>query len=148
MNTTLCGLPRRRDRADEISRLLPVAVPRVHAVAEVEPGLPLAFPAVRGGAALEACFYGGVDEGHGAHGVAAEGDAGADFGEGRGGFVDVGWDAVVAETDGEGEAADSAAGDGDGEGVLGRGGGGHCVSGLGTLFGGVEGGCPSRVDVV
>ncbi len=102
MDTTLCGLPSRRNRADEISRLLPVAVPRVHAVAEVKPSLLLVSPAVGGGAALEA-------------------------------RLDVHWDALVAETDGEGEAADSAAGDGDGEGFLGRGGGGHCVSGLGTL---------------
>lgn len=75
---------------------------------------------------MEALLDGWVDEGHGTHGIGAEGHSSADFGEGVGGFVDVDWDALVEEADGEGEAADPTAGDGDGEGFLGFGGGGHC----------------------
>ena len=51
-------------------------------------------------------------------GVQAKGNARADFGESRGGFVEVEGDILAEKTDSEGEA-DTAAGDGDGEGFLG-----------------------------
>lgn len=64
----------------------------------------------------------GVDEAHGADGVGAEGDAGAHFGEGVGGFVEVEGDVAFEEADGEGEAGDTTAADGDFEEFWGWGG--------------------------
>ena len=120
---------------DKVTRLQPISLslllprsPRlsIHAHAVTAPD----FPVPCAGIAVESRVTpvrGGesrVDELHGRDGVGAEGDAGADLGKARGGFIDV-WGkvrggGVLKEAEQEGEAADATADDGEAERMVGR----------------------------
>lgn len=91
---------------------LPLILPS--ADSEIEPSPRLGRPAVEGRARAVAVPQLGGDELDGFVAVGAEADAGADFAEGGGGFVDCeGYVRGGEEADGEGEAAEAAAADGD-----------------------------------
>lgn len=88
----------------------------IHPPPEIEPRVLLHLGLVLRPLSIVALQDARIDELHGAHGVGAKGDAGADLSEGGRGLVDVNvqvW--VTEEANGKGEATNAAAADGDGD---------------------------------